>query len=137
MNIVIEHEMPTADIFCSLKKSVSWPTPEIDDASDALSGTLFGVVAKIDGQAVAMGRIVGDGALCFSVQDLIVHPDYQRQGIGRRLMDELMLFIKTCARSKARITLFSAPGLQGFYDQYGFIERPGNTNAPGMIYTKE
>ena len=137
MNIVIEHQMPTADVYCSLKKSVSWPTPEITDASDAMDGTLFGTVAKVDGRIVAMGRVIGDGALCFLVQDIIVHPDYQRKGIGRRLMDELMLFINTRARAKARITLFSAPGLQAFYNQYGFIERPGNTNAPGMIYTKQ
>jgi len=123
-NIAIKHEIPTAEVFCSLKKSVSWPTPEIADASDAMCGTLFGAVAQVDGEIVAMGRVVGDGALCFLIQDLIVHPDYQRQGIGRRLMDELMQFINTSARSKAYIALFSAPNLQGFYSQYGLSSVP-------------
>ena len=136
-DIVIKHEIPTAEVFCLLKKSVSWPTPEVSDASDAMCGTLFGVVAESHGETVAMGRVVGDGALCFLIQDLIVHPNYQRQGIGRILMDELMQFINSQARSKAYIALFSAPGLQGFYSKYGFVERPGSTNAPGMVCVKE
>jgi ribosomal protein S18 acetylase RimI-like enzyme len=135
-DVDIKHEIPSADVFCELRRSVAWLVPDKADASDAMCGTLFGVVAEVGGRVVGMGRVVGDGALCFLVQDLIVHPDFQRQGIGRKLMDELMRLIDAQARPKAHVSLFSAPGMQGFYSQYGFVERPGRMNAPGMVYIK-
>ena len=35
-------------------------------------------------------RAVGDGASIVYVQDIIVHPDHQRKGIGTRLMREIL-----------------------------------------------
>ena len=33
-----------------------------------------------------MVRVVGDGASVILIQDLLVHPEYQRKGIGSQLM---------------------------------------------------
>ena len=33
-----------------------------------------------------MVRVVGDGASVILIQDLLVHPEYQRKGIGDQLM---------------------------------------------------
>jgi len=42
------------------------------------------------GRLVGLARTISDGETVCYLQDLIVHPDAQRGGIGRRLMAELL-----------------------------------------------
>ena len=56
----------------------------------ALSHSLV-IYLALDGDAVVgLIRLVGDGFSSVLVQDLIVLPSYQRQGIGRSLMKEAL-----------------------------------------------
>lgn len=44
-------------------------------------------IAAFEGkQLIGMVRVVGDGASVILIQDLLVHPEYQRKGIGSQLM---------------------------------------------------
>lgn len=44
-------------------------------------------IAVFEGkQLIGMVRVVGDGASVILIQDLLVHPEYQRKGIGSQLM---------------------------------------------------
>ena len=44
-------------------------------------------IAAFDGeQLIGMVRVVGDGASVVLIQDLLVRPEYQRKGIGSKLM---------------------------------------------------
>lgn len=81
-----------------------------------------------------MGRVVGDGALVFAIQDVIVLPEHRRQGYGARIMDALMAYVKENARLTAHISLFSANGMEEFYSRYGFVERPQGRLGPGMAF---
>jgi len=135
--IQINEGIPTPDEFLSLRRSVNWPIPDEEAVARAMAGTTYGVTAQVNGKTVGMVRVVGDGSLTFLVHDLVVHPDYQRQGIGTRLMDALMAYVNKHARRKAYIATFSAPGIQHFYSRYGFVERPGKSGAPGMVYFKD
>ncbi len=66
------------------------------------------------------------------IYDLIVAPDYQRQGIGGEILDRL---VKRCQEVHIReIQLFCARGKHEFYEQHGFEARPDD--APGMQYRR-
>ena len=83
--------IPTVDQHGSLAVAVGWADSFRWEAMPAsLAGSVCGVVAFAEtGEAVAMGRVVGDGAFYFYIQDVAVHPDHRRQGLGREVMRRL------------------------------------------------
>jgi len=77
---------------------------------------------------VGFGRVICDGVVHALILDLIVLPEYQKQGIGQEILDNL---VKKCNDQNIRdIQLFSAKGYTAFYEKRGFIKRPDD--GPGM-----
>ena len=75
-----------------LYQAVGWTnyTNQPQMLEQALSHSLV-IYLALDGDAVVgLIRLVGDGFSSVLVQDLIVLPSYQRQGIGRSLMKEAL-----------------------------------------------
>ncbi len=136
-NIAVKFRLPTAGEFLTLRRSAGWQIPDTEAVAAALKNTLFAVCVEKDGRIIGSGRVVGDGALCFYVQDVIVLPECQRKGVGTKIMDALMDYIHKTAKPTAYIGLFSALGLQPFYRRYGFIERPQGNLGPGMVFLKK
>ncbi len=75
-----------------------------------------------DGRTVAMGRVVGDGGWYFLVADMATHPDFQRQGIGRRILESLLDEIRDRAPRGAYVTLLADPPGQPLYRKLGFTD---------------
>ncbi|WP_373688066.1 GNAT family N-acetyltransferase [Acinetobacter sp. YH12208] len=44
------------------------------------------VTARINGQLVGLANAISDGSLGVYFPHLLIDPDWQRQGIGRRIM---------------------------------------------------
>jgi GNAT superfamily N-acetyltransferase len=91
-----------------------------DAAATALSRSVFGVVATLDDQVVGMGRIVGDGAIFYYLQDVAVLPEHQGRGVGTQIVDRLVNLVKKNAPEKAFFGVFAAEGTLPFYQQVGF-----------------
>ncbi|MDI9521231.1 MAG: GNAT family N-acetyltransferase [Bacillota bacterium] len=72
--------------------SVGWlnytARPEMLKA--AFTSSLMVLGARVNGKLAGLIRAVGDGASILYIQDILVHPDYQRQGIGRKLLLEMI-----------------------------------------------
>lgn len=76
-----------------LYDSVGWYgyTRDLYVLCRSLEGSHLVVTARdSDGVLVALARTISDGSTICYVQDLLVHPDHQRQGIGRRLTQHLI-----------------------------------------------
>ncbi|MBT0964121.1 GNAT family N-acetyltransferase [Denitromonas iodatirespirans] len=56
----------------------------------ALRGSHSLVTARRDGRLVGVGNAISDGHLVVYYPHLLVHPEAQRQGIGRQMMAALM-----------------------------------------------
>ena len=126
----IADRLPTLDEYLALCEGVGWSKyVNRETARVALSNSLCAVVAEQDSRCVGMGRIVGDGALFFYIQDVVVEPSLQGQGLGQKLMIRLMQWLDDNAPDRAFVGLFSAKGKTPFYERYGFsaaaIEGPG------------
>lgn len=82
-----------------------------------------------------MGRIVGDGAVICYVQDLIILPEVQGQGIGGLILETLKTFVINTGvpGTMMMFDLMCAKGRERFYKKHGFIARPTETLGPGMI----
>jgi predicted N-acetyltransferase YhbS len=63
-----------------------------------------------------------DGGLLAEVRNVVVHPDYQRQGIGTGLV---RLLLGELERLEVRhVTLVTGTGGEAFYERFGFEVRP-------------
>ena len=92
---------------------------------------MYAVCVMHDGVIVGCGRVVGDAGIYLYIQDVIVLPPHQRQGLGRRIMDAIMGYVARQARTNTFVGLMAAEGVAPFYVSYGFTERP--PKRPGMF----
>ena len=132
MQCEITERLPSAEEYNDLRRSVGWGTYDQELITRALPQSLYSVCADVNGRFVGMARIVGDGGLVFYIQDVAVHPDFQRQGIGKRMMDKIMEYIRAHASHNTIVALMSAYGKERFYEQYGFVRRPTDRLGCGM-----
>jgi ribosomal protein S18 acetylase RimI-like enzyme len=70
-----------------------------------------------DGQLVAAGRALADGADCSYICDIAVLPSYQGQGLGKELVSKLV----ADSKGHKKIILYSIPGKESFYAKFGFL----------------
>ena len=92
MNTIKKQEIVEARGCLHLYQAVGWTnyTHQPEMLEQALSHSLAIYVALDDDTVVGLIRLVGDGFSSVLVQDLIVLPIYQRQGIGSALMKEAL-----------------------------------------------
>lgn len=94
MNHIIRYET-TKDIsdkdLRPLYTSVGWSsyTEQIDDLNELLQNSQLVISAWSDNTLVGLVRTIGDGLSIQYVQDLLVHPDFQKQAIGTTLFNEV------------------------------------------------
>jgi predicted GNAT family N-acyltransferase len=86
----------------------------------------------LEDEIVGMARVLGDGSLVYYIQDVIVHPNRQRQGISAQMMERVMAYIGSHASQNSIIGLMSAYGKESFYEKYGFVKRPTDRLGCGM-----
>lgn len=132
MPYTIERRAPTAKQWMELRKSVGWATFDEEAAEKSLAATNFCVSAFEGGELIGMARVLGDGIICFYVGNVMVRPDRQREGIGREIMDEIMLYLDEHAAKGAIASLLSIKGKEEFYTQFGFEKRPDDRQGCGM-----
>ena len=73
---------------------------------------------------------MGDGYIYFYLQDVIVLPEYQGNGVGYKIVEKLNDLVLSVARPGTYIGLMAAENASGLYEKFGFTRRP--ENAPGM-----
>lgn len=119
MAIIVINNVAPFDDFLRLR-IISGLTPRPREAAKkALPNSLFGVHIVIDNTVVAMGRIVGDGALNFEVVDVAVDPKFQGQGLGSKIMTSIMAYLNDTAPKGAYITLLA--DVPQLYKKFGFV----------------
>lgn len=82
----------------------------------AYSNSMFKCLAFDDGKIVAAGRAVADGVDCSYLCDIVVHPDHQGSGLGKRLIQELI----DLSKGHRKIILYAVPGREPLYGKFGF-----------------
>jgi GNAT superfamily N-acetyltransferase len=124
--------LPSPADYNRLRVAVGWARYDETVIQSALPHTLYCVCAFIDKEIIGMARVIGDAGMVFYIQDVIVLPDYQGKGIGTRLMDAVMEYIRAHAHPHTIIGLMAAKGKETFYEKYGFSARPTEIHGAGM-----
>ena len=86
------------------------------------------------GEIVAMGRMLFDFGYTAYLGDVIVRPEYQGQGIGKRIVENLIDRTMDSAHEGEWIMfiLGAAKNKEPFYEKLGFQKRPNETSGGGM-----
>ena len=116
-----------------LYQAVGWTnyTNQPQMLEQALSHSLV-IYLALDGDAVVgLIRLVGDGFSSVFVQDLIVLPSYQRQGIGSSLMKEALEDFKEAYQ--VQLATEQTEKNMGFYRSMGF-ETLSTYDCTGMTW---
>lgn len=76
----------------SLYASVGWSayTADPETLRNGFAHSLLTLAAYQGDKLVGIIRTVGDGHTIVFIQDILVHPDHQRQGIGTALMRSIL-----------------------------------------------
>jgi ribosomal protein S18 acetylase RimI-like enzyme len=85
------------------------------------------VVTARDGKRlVGISRAITDFSYCCYLSDLAVDVAYQRQGIGKRLIDET----RKGAGELTSLVLVAAPAAESYYPGIGMQQRPSCWTLP-------
>ena len=116
-----------------LYQAVGWTnyTNQLQMLAQALSHSLATYLARDGEKIVGLARLVGDGFSSVFVQDLIVLPSYQRQGIGSNLMKEALADYKDAYQ--IQLATEETEKTLGFYRFLGF-ETLSTYDCTGMIW---
>lgn len=112
----------TGEQINALRLSVGWCTKRSEEKwREILDKSSFVYSVFDKDKLVGMGRIVEDGVMCM-FYDILVHKDYQNQGIGKMIMNNLLAFTED--KKFSSISLFADPDnkdfLIPFYNKFGF-----------------
>ncbi len=75
--------------------------------------------------------MVGDGGCFFEIVDIAVLPEHQGRGVGKLIMDALMVYLHEHAPESAYVSLMADHGTPDFYEKFGFT-RAQAPKAAGM-----
>jgi ribosomal protein S18 acetylase RimI-like enzyme len=119
-DIRLAAETPGPEEYCALRIAAGLSPRSVAAATRGLPATLFAVCARDGERLVGMGRVIGDGGLNYDIVDMAVDPDYQRRGIGYRIMELLMRYIHGHAPDSAYVSLLADDGAPALYGKFGF-----------------
>ena len=130
---IIKETSISIDDVLPLYQAVDWTnyTNQPQMLEKALSHSLATYLARDGEKIVGLVRLVGDGFSSVFVQDLIVLPSYQRQGIGSNLMKEALADYK--GAYQVQLATDESEKTLAFYRSLGF-ETLSTYDCAGMIW---
>ena len=88
------------------------------DLAKAVKNASFVVSAWEGNTLVGLARVLSDDVSIFYLQDILVHPNYQRRGIGERLISECLI---RYAHVRSKVLMTDDEERQRlFYEKAGF-----------------
>ena len=120
--------------YCELRSAVGWPSLIEEQAQAGLNHSDFVIACHEDGSIVGCARIFWDKGYIAYLADVIVKPEYQKKGIGKKLVRECVAYIDRQKKDnwRIKIVIVSAKGKEPFYEKLGFEVRPNENEGAGM-----
>ncbi len=127
------HDNLNADEYNKLRAEAGWKIKNPLIVEKAIRNSTIIKKATCDNEIAGMARAIGDG-MSYLLVDVVVSSRYQKQGIGKRLVNSIIDDIKkeTMAGEHSTINLISIRGMEKFYESCGFEAVPFGYNGKGM-----
>lgn len=131
----VENPIVTLEDVLPLYEAVGWTnyTTKPEMLKAAYENTLHVLAALNDeGKLVGILRAVGDGASIVFIQDILVTPEYQHQGIGTKLLQMTLEKYKNVYQ--IQLATDDSTKTVSFYESNGFTSLT-SLNCVSFIYT--
>jgi len=93
------------------------PVDDFDRIKQMCENANLIITARIDGKLIGIARSVTDFAYCIYLSDLAVDREYQKRGIGKKLIEETKK-----SAPMATLILLSAPAAVDYYPKIGMTK---------------
>ncbi|GAA3435238.1 GNAT family N-acetyltransferase [Kutzneria kofuensis] len=116
-----ESDVPLEDLL-DLYGAVGWTayTDKPELLRRGVAGSSYVVTARLGGRLLGLARAISDDATICYLQDVLVHPEAQRRGIGRQLLTAVLDRYRE-TRQKVLLT-DDEPAQRAFYESLGYGE---------------
>lgn len=125
MNHAIEYKIgacPDPEAILSLYRSVGWSASEsAERVHAAVEQSGWVATAWDDERLVGLARVLTDGVFVAYFQDLLVHPAYQHQGVGKGLLD---LYDRDFGEFKSQVVVTEVEWARAKFVKRGFHGEP-------------
>lgn len=102
-----------------LRTSVGWNRMERDMADPRLTRYLH-LCAFVDDRLIGYAEAVSNGVTDAYIQDVMVHPNYQGQGIGTQMMQRMLARLEQQGVYMVSV-IYGEEALRPFYEKFGFF----------------
>lgn len=114
----------------ALYRSNQWSSADKpEQLMSALRGSHTLVTARVGGELVGLGNAISDGSLVVYYPHLLVHPDHQGTGVGRKIVEAMQ---RVYGGFHQQMLTADGKAIE-FYKAMGF-ERAGKTE-PMWVYS--
>ena len=131
----VENPIVTLEDVLPLYEAVGWTNyttkPEMLEVAYKNSLHIIGAFNE-DEKLIAVLRGVGDGASILFIQDILVYPEYQHQGIGTKLLQQTLEKYKNVYQ--IQLATNDSTKTVSFYESNGFTNLT-SLNCVSFIYT--
>ena len=124
----------TSEEYMELRRRVGWCEFPLEEAQAGIDNSYMITCARDEEKAIGVVRLLWDGGYIAFLSDVIVDPEYQGQGIGKKLVESVIQRVKADMKPgyKVKMCLMAAKGKEPFYEKFGFSERPNENLGAGM-----
>jgi predicted N-acetyltransferase YhbS len=116
----VEKSLDVSEFIEVLKNSKLSERRPVDDEqriSSMCNNANLIVTARLDGKLIGVARSVTDFVYCTYLSDLAVDLEYQKKGIGKKLIEETKRITP-----QAKLILLSAPDAVDYYPKIGMTK---------------
>jgi ribosomal protein S18 acetylase RimI-like enzyme len=118
VKLVIKEEFSVSDLeeMIAVYQSVGWMNHSAEVIEQIFDSSNVIAIVKWEGRILGFGRALSDGVFNAAIYDIVVHREYQNQGIARRIMTHLLKRLE----GVSCVHLMSTSGNENFYEKCGF-----------------
>lgn len=120
VNFEVMNEVPSAEEYVAMRVLAGLSPKDIKASEIGLRNSIFAVTIRNQSTLIGMGRIIGDGGCFYQIVDIAVDPAYQGQGLGKRIMTELINFLENQVPKGAYVSLIADLPADKLYEKFGF-----------------
>jgi len=120
VNFEVMNEVPSAEEYVAMRVLAGLSPKDIEASEIGLRNSIYAVTIRNQSTLIGMGRIIGDGGCFYQIVDIAVDPVYQGQGLGKRIMTELVNFLETQVPKGAYVSLIADVPADKLYEKFGF-----------------